>query len=233
MTTPPRLALFDLDGTLVDSAPDLATAVDGALHAHGHATIGVARVRDFVGDGAQRLVHRALTGSRDGVAPAAVFEPVYASFLERYAQALCVETRVYPGVVAALETLAAEGWTLAVVTNKPARFTAPLLETTALAGYFAAVICGDTLAHRKPDPAPLLHAAAACGIAITATVMVGDSVTDITAARRAGMPALCVDYGYAGGADLADADAVLGDLREVPPLAAALLVSEPRRAGVR
>ncbi|MEQ8492996.1 MAG: phosphoglycolate phosphatase, partial [Gammaproteobacteria bacterium] len=229
MTAIPRLALFDLDGTLVDSAPDLAAAIDGALRAHGRPAVGVARVRELVGPGAQRLVHRALTGARDGVAPAELFEPVYASFLERYTQGLCVETRVFPGVETALRELAAAGWTLAVVTNKPARFTAPLLEATGLARHFAATVSGDTLAHKKPDPAPLLHAAAACGIAITASVMVGDSASDITAARRAGMPAVCVDYGYAGGDDLESADAIVSDLRELPGLAAALLANEPRR----
>lgn len=233
MTAAPRLALFDLDGTLVDSAPDIAAAVDGALCEHGHAPVGEAAVRDFVGRGAQRLVHRALTGRLDGEAPAALFEPVYASFLERYAARLCEQTRVYTGVTAALESLRQEGWTLGVVTNKPARFTGPLLEATGLASHFAVAVSGDTLSHKKPDPAPLLHAAAAVGIAITASVMVGDSLADVTAARRAGMPAICVDYGYAGGADLGEADAIVADLRELPPLAAALLAGESCRANVR
>jgi len=202
MSNARRLLLFDLDGTLVDSAPDIADAVDQALEAHGRPGVGEDVVRGYIGNGAERLVHRALTGSRDGDAAAAEFAAVYASFLEIYQANLYVRTRVYPGVGAALRALADDGWTLGVVTNKPTRFTMPLLAAAELDDWFAIVLSGDSLPRKKPDPLPLIHAADAVGADLAQTIMVGDSIADLEAARQAGVPAICVSYGYAGGVDL-------------------------------
>lgn len=227
MTGRARLLLFDLDGTLVDSAPDIATAVDAALAVHGRSAIGLEAVRGYIGNGASRLIHRALTGTREGDADAASFDAVYASFLDLYQARLFVDSRVYPGVETVLRTMADAGWTLGVVTNKPGRFTRPLLEATGLAGNFAVVLSGDSLPRKKPDPMPLVHAAAEVGAALAQTVLVGDSVTDVEAARQAGVPAVCVSYGYAGGVDLnALSDVcIIDDMEELPAVIAAIGVS--------
>lgn len=215
-----RAVLFDLDGTLVDSVPDLATAVDATLAEFGREPAGEARVREWVGNGAQRLVKRALTGSMDGEPPAALFEQAFPRFLEHYGRHLSDRSRLYPGVAEALATLRAQGLALAVVTNKPERFVAPLLSALGIARDFAVVVGGDTLARKKPHPAPLLHAADALGAAPAATLMVGDSRNDVLAARAAGMGIVCVPYGYNHGEDirLAAPDAVVEDLRELASL---------------
>lgn len=202
MSSARRLLLFDLDGTLVDSAPDIADAVDQALEVHGRPSVGEAAVRDYIGNGAERLVHRVLTGSRDGDAAKAEFAAVYASFLEIYQAGLYVRTRVYPGVVDVLRCLADDDWTLGVVTNKPQRFTLPLLAACGLDDRFAIVLSGDSLPRKKPDPLPLIHAADVVGADLAQTIMVGDSIADLEAARHAGIPAICVSYGYSGGLDL-------------------------------
>ncbi|MGE0486656.1 MAG: phosphoglycolate phosphatase [Gammaproteobacteria bacterium] len=224
MRTARRAVLFDLDGTLVDSAPDIAAAVDEVLTAHGHAAIGEARVRDYIGHGAARLIHRALTGAADRDAEPAVFEPVFGSFLQAYAARLCQQTRVYPGVEAALAGLAERGWALGVVTNKPARFTAPLLDALELTEHFGCVLSGDSLAEKKPHPAPLVEAARLLDVAATAVVMVGDSAADVGAARAAAVPVICVSYGYAGGIDprALGADAVIDSMDALLPALADL-----------
>lgn len=215
-----RLALFDLDGTLVDSAPDLADAVDYALTCHRLPARGEAYIRGSIGNGATRLIHRAITGRHDGEAQPGEFAAVYADFLTAYDARLFTRTTVYPGVCPALDALRAHGWQLGCVTNKPARFTVPLLTAAGLADYFAVTVSGDSLPVKKPDPAPLLHAAATLGIATTRTVMIGDSVTDVYAARDAGMAAYCVSFGYHGGIDLvaAGALALIDDMHSLAPL---------------
>lgn len=210
------LALFDLDGTLVDSAPDIADALDAALVGCGHDALGESAVRTLIGHGAARLVHRALTGSPDGVADADAFEPVLDAFLRHYAERLCVRTRPYDGIPAALADLAGAGLLLGCITNKPARFARPLLEATGLAARFALVLGGDSLPARKPDPAPLLHACRTLGVAPDRTVMVGDSRADLDAARAARTAAVCVTWGYAEAASLAGADALVESAGALP-----------------
>lgn len=218
MSSARRLLLFDLDGTLVDSAPDIADAVDQALEVHGRPGVGEAAVRDYIGNGAERLLHRVLTGSRDGDAAKAEFAAVYASFLEIYQAGLYVRTRVYPGVVDVLRCLADDGWTLGVVTNKPQRFTLPLLAASGLDDSFAIVLSGDSLPRKKPDPLPLIHAADVVGADLAQTIMVGDSIADLEAARQAGIPAICVSYGYSGGMDLAalGVDRLIDEMSALP-----------------
>ena len=218
------LALFDLDGTLVDSAPDIADAVDLSLQACGLAPCGEARVRDYIGNGASRLIHRAITGDVDGEADAALHDAVYARFLETYEQRLFERTAVFPGVVDVLAQLHAGGWTLGCITNKPQRFTTPLLAAASLAEFFAIALSGDSLPTKKPAAEPILRAARVLQVDLERVVMVGDSLTDLNAARNAGVPAVCVSYGYAGGVDLAaaGAHAVIDSMDRLPQVLRAL-----------
>ena len=206
MNTGSRLALFDLDGTLVDSAPDLADAVDQALTTHGHPACGEAKVRRFIGNGAGRLVHRALTDDANGEAQDSIFKPVFAEFLDVYAARLFERTTVYSGVQQVLTELKAEGWKLAIVTNKPARFSEHLIRLAGLEAFFDLIVSGDTLPAKKPDPAPVVHAMTQLGTESWQTIFIGDSETDIAAARNAGINCIVVEYGYHGDLDLGALD---------------------------
>ncbi|GGO86371.1 phosphoglycolate phosphatase 1 [Marinobacterium nitratireducens] len=205
----PQLVLFDLDGTLVDSVPDLAQAVDRMLAALGRPQAGVDRVRNWVGNGAAVLVQRALTGALEtgnGRPPASdeVFDKAYGLFLEFYAEATADQSRLYPGVRECLDGLAARGIVLGVATNKPMRFTTPMLEGFGLSHHFSVVLGGDSLPTRKPDPAMLLSAIEQCGASPCTTLMVGDSSNDVKAARAAGCPVAAVPYGYNHGVAIED-----------------------------
>ncbi len=211
------LALFDLDGTLVDSAPDIADAVDIALIACGRAPVGEAVVRGLMGNGAVRLIHRALTGCHDGEAEANLHAQAYQHFVDAYQPRVFSRTRLFPGVLEVLSRLAQAGWALGCVTNKPARFTTPLLEAAGIARCFALTLSGDSLPTKKPDATPILHAAATLSVALSKVVMIGDSVSDLRAAQSAGVRAVCVSFGYHAGVDLAaeGADAMIDDMREL------------------
>lgn len=215
-----RLVLFDLDGTLVNSAPDIAHAANSALGDLGLPPITFAQVRSFIGNGAERLIHRCLTNDLNGDAPAALYREAYASFQTYYQQCLCDRTQLYPGVSETLSALLEGGLTMGCVTNKPARFTAPLLRALELEHFFAITVAGDTLPHKKPAPEPLLYAIAHVGTTAESTVMVGDSLADLRAARAAGAHAYCVDYGYADQLELIShgPDAMLGNFPELLPL---------------
>lgn len=217
----PSALLFDLDGTLVDSVPDLAAAVDAMLADLGRPPAGAARVRSWVGDGAAVLVRRALAAAAGPSGAAAPDQDVFAEalprFLEHYDRVCCNETRLYAGVEQALQGLAGRGLALACVTNKPERFTLRLLRHFGLDELLSVSIGGDSLAARKPDPGPLREAAARLGVPLAGCGMVGDSANDVAAARAAGIPAIAVSYGYAGDAGAAQlgADWLVDDLREL------------------
>jgi phosphoglycolate phosphatase len=215
---PVKAVLFDLDGTLVDTGPDLAAAVNRMLAELGRAPVAVSTVLPWVGNGMARLVKRALTGDMQSEPDPASFERGVASFKKHYAANLAVDSRPYPGTLDALMQLKARGFRLACVTNKPAMFTVPLLAQLGMNGYFGSVVSGDTLTARKPDPEPLMHACRELGIAPGEAVMVGDSANDIAAARAAGMPAVAVSYGYNHGQDVRtlNADRVVDSLAELP-----------------
>lgn len=200
----PRLVMFDLDGTLVDSVPDLATAVDRMLVELGREPAGVERVRQWVGNGARVLVRRALAGGLDHSAVGeAESEEALAHFLDIYAD--CHELiTLYPGVHELLEALSTAAVELAVVTNKPERFVAPLLEQVGLGGYFRWIIGGDTLPQQKPDPAALLQVMRLAGVTKEQSLFVGDSRSDVLAARAAGVPCVAVSYGYNHGRPVAE-----------------------------
>ncbi|MEC8898928.1 MAG: phosphoglycolate phosphatase [Pseudomonadota bacterium] len=217
----PGVALFDLDGTLVDSAPDLAAAVDQMLEHLGRSPAGLDKVRTWVGNGAQVLVRRALAGKTDWE-PAtakdeALFNDALTIFYHAYGQLNGRHSEVFPGVHDCLDHLRQLGCRMAVVTNKPDQFVQPLLEKTGLAQWFDLSVGGDTLAVKKPDPAPLLHAMEKLGGTRGTTVMVGDSKADVNAALAAGIPCVAVRYGYnfGGSVDSLGADAVVDSLAEL------------------
>ena len=213
-----RLLAFDLDGTLVDSAPDLACAVELMARELHVAPPGVAQVRSWLGDGVRRLVKRALTGTRSGEPPAELYQRGLQAFHRHYREHLADESKLYPGVREVLEHLAAAGMPLACITNKSEEFTTPLLRALRLDAIFAAVVSGDTLPQRKPDPAPLLYAAQSLRLGPAQSCMVGDSANDVRAARSAGFRAVAVSYGYGDALELATAgpDVVLESLMQLP-----------------
>jgi phosphoglycolate phosphatase len=200
----PRLVMFDLDGTLVDSVPDLAAAVDRMLIELGRPPAGVEKVRDWVGNGARVLVRRALAGGLDHAAVSEVeTDAALARFLDLYTD--CHQlTALYPGVHELLEALSTAAVELAVVTNKPERFVAPLLEQVGLGGYFRWIVGGDTLPQQKPDPAALLQVMRLAGVEAAQALFVGDSRNDVLAARAAGVPCVAVSYGYNHGRPVAE-----------------------------
>jgi phosphoglycolate phosphatase len=216
----PEMILIDVDGTLVDSVPDLAYCVDEMMTVLGREPHGEVRVRDWVGNGVERLVRRALVGALRGEPDDADFERAYPIFLELYAENTSRRSCLYPGVREGLDRLKAANYRLGCVTNKAARFTEPLLKDLGVYDDFSIVISGDTLTKKKPDPAPLLHAAKLLGCQPADAMMIGDSVSDVAAARAAGFQIVCMSYGYNHGVDIREAapDAVIDILTEIMPL---------------
>ena len=210
--------LFDLDGTLVHSAPDVAYAANLMLAELGRPEQPAERIAGWIGNGMMRLVKRALTGEPDGEPEPALFERGLASFKAHYAANLTRETRPYPGAVETLDTLRAGGFLLGCVTNKLESFTRPLLHQLGLLEYQQVVVGGDTVPARKPDPLPLRHACGQAGVAPNHAVMVGDSANDVLGARAAGMHAIAVTYGYNQGRDVREfgPDVVVDSLAQVP-----------------
>ena len=213
----PRLVMFDLDGTLMDSVPDLAAAVDKMLMLLGREPAGMARVRDWVGNGSKVLVRRALAGKlqHDGVADELADEAL-ALFMQAYSGGHELTT-VYPGVRDCLDWLRERDVKLSIITNKPAQFIEPLLEEKGLAGYFQWLVGGDTLPQQKPDPAALLWVMSQAGVAPDASLFVGDSRNDVRAAKAAAVPCVALTYGYNHGEPIANEapTLVLDDLREL------------------
>lgn len=199
-----QMVAFDLDGTLIDSVPDLAHAIDRMLVDEGLTALGEDRVRDFVGNGSRVLVERALAAhdlATDDLATDDLsrVEQAHQSFLAHYAADPSSRTRLYPGARECLEGLRQAGIPLVLITNKPEAFIEPLLSHFALSEHFALALGGDSLPTRKPDPAPLLFAAERLGVPPRQALMVGDSRHDIAAGRAAGFRTLAVPYGYNHG----------------------------------
>jgi phosphoglycolate phosphatase len=216
----PEMILIDVDGTLVDSVPDLHYCVDEMMRALGMPLRGEAKVRTWVGNGVERLVRRSLTDSLDGEPDGALFQRAYPIFLDLYTENTSKRSRLYPGVKEGLEMMARAGYKLGCVTNKAAQFTLPLLKDLGVYDRFAIVVSGDTLPEKKPHPMPLLHAAEFFGVKPEKALMLGDSVSDVKAARAAGFQIVCMSYGYNHGVDIREAkpDAVLDSMAELVPL---------------
>lgn len=200
--------LFDLDGTLIDSAPDLAGAGNEMRIARSLPPLPLERMRPMAGAGARGMVGAAL-----GVVPgAAEYETLKDEFLDRYAQRLLRETRVFAAMLPVLDAIERGGLRWGIVTNKAARFTLPVVEGLGLARRAAVVICGDTTPHAKPHPTPLLEAARRLGLAASACVYIGDDLRDVQAGRAAGMATIATAWGYVGEGEPIDAwgaDAVI------------------------
>ena len=219
-TPPPRLAAIDLDGTLVDTVPDIAWCIDRTMPRFGIPPRGAALVRRWVGNGVERLVERALTGEPDTPADPGLLREACAAFLDLYSASGHDRSRTYPGVRDGLTTLRAHGVALACITNKPHRPAVDLLAHLALLDSFDLVLGGDSLPRRKPDPLPLLHACSTLDVAVEHSVFAGDSTNDVEAARAAGMRVACVSYGYNHGRDIEETapDAVVDSLAELAVL---------------
>jgi phosphoglycolate phosphatase len=207
--------LFDLDGTLVDSRRDLATALDLTLHELGLPPLGVKEITHLVGDGARRLVERGLIAAGAGPALSDAFiSDALERFKRHYAQHLLTTTRPYPNVQTVLEHFT--GLPKAVITNKPAGFSETILQGLGLRKYFVAIIGGDTLPQRKPHPAPVQAGLLACGVHHPAeAVMIGDSPNDIRAGQAAGTLTCGVTYGFRAAVELAEADMLIDDIIEL------------------
>ncbi len=220
MLKKPKLILIDIDGTLVDSVPDLAYCVDSMMRELGMPEHGEAKVREWVGNGVERLTRRALIGQLDGEPDDALFRRGYPLFLDCYAINTSKRSYLYPGVREGLDKLRSLGYTLGSVTNKAAQFTVPLLKDLGIYNDFAVVVAGDTLDKKKPDPAPLLFAAERMGVAPEDCLMIGDSISDVKAARAAGFQIVCMPYGYNHGNDIREAnpDAVIDSLAHLDTL---------------
>jgi phosphoglycolate phosphatase len=191
----PPLLVFDLDGTHVDSAPDLLATLDVILPRHGFAIASDPALRDGIGQGARHLIEFALR--RHGISvTVATIDALHRDFLAHYEANICVGTRLYPGTLALLDRFAAAGWSFALCTNKPEGLSRRLLQELRVAGRFAAICGGDTFAHRKPDPRHLLDTIAAVSGRPDEAIMVGDSRTDLDTARAAGIRFVGVTFGY-------------------------------------
>jgi phosphoglycolate phosphatase len=196
--TDKKLIIFDLDGTLINSALDLALAVNHMLSTLGRNTFDEETIHGWVGNGALMLVQRALSGDRmiDNTLDQTYVEKALKIFLDFYEANLCVVTKPYPHVVTSLNRLKDKGYTLAIVTNKPFKFVEPILHKLGLDGLFSCILGGDSLEKKKPDPLPLLHVCNRLDIAVEDSVMVGDSKNDIQAANACNMHSIGVTYGY-------------------------------------
>jgi phosphoglycolate phosphatase len=216
------MVLIDLDGTLVDTVPDLAYAVDETMTALGLPRRGEQRVRQWVGNGPERMIRRALINSLEGEPDEEMFRRAYPIFLKIHGENVCNHSRLFPGAAEGIAFLESEGYALGCVTNKPARFTEPLLEALGVRNRFGLVVSGDTLPRQKPDPAPLLYAAEFFGAEPRECLIVGDSINDVLAARAAGFAVVCVTYGYNHGRDIREAapDAVIDSLAQLKDLLA-------------
>jgi phosphoglycolate phosphatase len=216
----PALIVFDLDGTLVDSAPDIAYCVDTLLESLGRPAAGLEKVRSWIGNGVGMLVKRALTGELWPQGDPEGFDAALERFMGLYGENMCVRTTLFPGVLEGIKALHGEGYRLACVTNKHSDFTRPLLEILGLAPWLDFIGSGDQFAHHKPHPEPLLKTAEHFGLNPGDCLMVGDSENDVEAARAAGFAVICVPYGYrrCGHPEDLRADALVDSVSALPEL---------------
>ena len=204
---------FDLDGTLADTAPDLAAALNHTLAALGRETVPTESVRHLVGHGAKALLRKGLAAT--GEAPEELVEQGFPVFIDYYGRNICEGTKAYPDVEAALDRLVAQGVAVAMCTNKPEGLTHRLLDALGWSSRFASVVGGDTLPVKKPDPAPLHEAIARAGGGRAA--FVGDSIIDADTARAARIPFVAVSFGFSDRpVEALGADAVIDSYADLP-----------------
>jgi phosphoglycolate phosphatase len=192
---PAPLVIFDLDGTLIDTAPDLVASLNHTIAAHGLAPVGYDDLTHLVGHGARAMIERAFR-LRGNPLDESEFPAMLERFIEHYLSGMPGESRPYPGLVESLDRLREAGMLMAVCTNKMEGLARPLIEGLGLTGYFAAITGGDTFAVRKPDPAHLIGTMHLAGGDLARTVMVGDSLNDLKVAYNAGVPSIGVPFGY-------------------------------------
>jgi phosphoglycolate phosphatase len=213
---PIKAVVIDLDGTLLDTAPDLAYAAELMMAELGLPCPPQETIATYIGNGVSRLVKRVLTGEMHAEPDPALFEKALPIFQRHYGEHVSKYSRPFDGVVEGLDAFKAMGLHVACITNKAAAFTHPLLKDTGLIAYFELILSGDTLPKRKPDPLPLLHACEVFKVEPAELLLIGDSLNDTQAARAAGCPVFCVPYGYNRGRPVAelDLDAVVPSLVE-------------------
>jgi len=215
--SPARAVLFDLDGTLLDTAPDMAGALNQLLHEEGRPPLAFAHIRPHVSHGSTAMVRLGFADATD-----TRFAALRQRYLEIYGTCLAEETRVFDGLDAALAKLEAAGIPWGIVTNKPGWLTGPLLEQLELHHRARVVVSGDTLPERKPHPAPLLHAAKGLGIAPTDCIYIGDAERDAIAARAAGMKMFVALFGYIPAEERPEEWPATGRLRNTQEMIALL-----------
>lgn len=220
-----RAVLIDLDGTLIDSLPDIAMATNSMLRDCGRAALPPERIATYIGRGVDVLVHRALTGSLDGTAPEPAFASARQAFNRHYGEVNGTQSRVFPGVDQALQLFRDGRIAMACVTNKPRAFTEILLRKTGLIDAFDALVTGDDTQHKKPHAEPMHLACRMLAVSVAESTVIGDSENDVQSARAAGCRVILVETGYNEGRPLAGtgADAIVPTLLD----AAHLIVPQP------
>lgn len=211
--------MFDLDGTLLNTAPEIAHAANAMLKEMGLPTLPYAQIKGYIGEGAQILIQRCLAGALNELPDQALLATAQPLFFAHYANNV-TDSLPFDGVQDGLEVLRQRDLKLACVTNKPEKFARPLLAASGLADFFEVVVSGDTLAKKKPDPIQLHHICAEFNVMEMEAMLVGDSATDIAAAQAAGCFIVTVPYGYNQGQpiDESQVDAMIRDLTELPSI---------------
>jgi len=212
----PRTVVFDLDGTLVDTGPDLTAALNHALGVLGRRTVDEESVKEMVGLGARKLLERGLAAT--GTVTPELVEAGVQPFLDYYAANIRVGSQPYDGIEAAMDALSADGVKLAICTNKPQRLSEMLIDALGWKGRFAAILGADRVPQRKPHPDHLLSTIEAAGGEVRSCAFVGDSIVDVAAAKAAGVPVVAVSFGFPDRpADTLGADAVIDSYDELLP----------------
>ena len=216
----PELIMIDVDGTLVDSVPDLSWCLDETLKQVGLPPRGEAAARKWVGNGVIRIVERGIANDLNAAHDPEIFEKAMPIFRTLYAENTSTRSKLYPGVREGMDFLQTLGIKIGCITNKDAEFTHPILKDLGLWDDFEIVISGDTLEKKKPDPLPLLHGAKELGADPKKSLMLGDSTSDVKAARAAGFAIICMSYGYNHGVDIRESkpDAVIDSLVDLKKL---------------
>jgi len=226
-----RTIVFDLDGTLVDTAPDLISTLNLVLAGEGLPPATHDNGRRMIGGGARRMIERALLAEGRTV-PNAELDRMFRIFVDHYSAHIADRSRPFPQVESVLQRLGGEGFGLAVCTNKLERLSRRLLDVLNLSRYFAAICGPDTFGIQKPDPQMLRLTVRRAGGEIERTIMVGDSSTDVRTARAANVPVIAVDFGYSEVApESLNADRVISSLAELPHAIAAVGSKAPAAAG--